>query len=40
MENRIGNKWDQMDQAARRKEKSTLASLITQRNEEGYLALL
>ena len=33
MENRIGKKWDQMDQAARRKAKSTLASLRKQRNE-------
>ena len=33
MENRIGKKWDQMDQAARRKAGSTLASLRKQRNE-------
>ncbi len=33
MENRIGKKWDQMDQAARRKAESTLASLRKQRNE-------
>ena len=33
MENRIGKKWDQMDQAARRKARSTLASLRKQRNE-------
>jgi type VI protein secretion system component VasK len=33
MENRIGNKWDQMDQVARRKARSTLASLRKQRNE-------
>ena len=33
MENRIGKKWGQMDQAARRKAGSTLASLRKQRNE-------
>ena len=33
MENRIGKKWDQMDQAARREARSTLASLRKQRNE-------
>ena len=33
VENRIGKKWDQMDQAARRKARSTLASLRKQRNE-------
>lgn len=33
MENRIGKEWDQMDQAARRKAGSTLASLRKQRNE-------
>ena len=33
MENRIGKKWDQMDQAARKKARSTLASLRKQRNE-------
>ena len=33
MENRIGKQWDQMDQAARREARSTLASLRKQRNE-------
>jgi len=33
MENRIGKKWDQMDQAARRQTRSTLTSLRKQRNE-------
>ena len=33
MENRIGKKWDQMDQAARQQARSTLASLRKQRNE-------
>ena len=33
MENRIGKKWDQMDQVARQKARSTLASLRKQRNE-------
>ena len=33
MESRIGKKWDQMDQAARQKARSTLASLRKQRNE-------
>lgn len=33
MENRIGKKWDQMDQAARRQARSTLAALRKQRNE-------
>jgi len=33
MENRIGKKWDQMDQAARRKARSTSASLSKQRND-------
>ena len=33
MEDRIGKKWDQMDQAARRQARSTLASLRKQRNE-------
>ena len=33
MENRIGKKWDQMDQAARRQARSTLVSLRKQRNE-------
>jgi vacuolar-type H+-ATPase subunit H len=33
MENSMGKKWDQMDQAARRQARSTLASLRKQRNE-------
>ncbi len=33
MENSIAKKWDQMDQAARRQARSTLAALRKQRNE-------
>jgi hypothetical protein len=33
LENRIGTKWDQMDQATRRQARSTLAVLRKQRNE-------